>query len=44
MISSLATFANSVLAAALANNLARNAWSLLSQNRAYGLRTATAVG
>jgi transposase len=44
MISSLDTSANSVLAAALANKLARNAWSLLSQNRAYEPRTAAAVG
>jgi hypothetical protein len=44
MISCLATFANPVLAAALAIELAWIAWSVLSQNRTYEPRTAAAVG
>jgi transposase len=35
---------HNVLAAALANKLARIAWSVLSQNRVYEPRTAAAVG
>src|SRR3954470_8843823 len=35
---------HNVLAAALANKLARIAWSVLSQNRTYEPRTAAAAG
>ncbi|MBL0407569.1 IS110 family transposase, partial [Microvirga aerilata] len=35
---------HNVLAAALANKLARIAWSVLSQNRVYEPRTAVVVG
>jgi hypothetical protein len=35
---------HNVLAAALANKLARIAWSVLSQNRVYEPRTAAVVG
>jgi hypothetical protein len=35
---------HNVLAAALANKLARIAWSVLSQNRAYEPRAAAAAG
>jgi hypothetical protein len=35
---------HNVLAAALANKLARIAWSVLNQNRSYEPRTAAVMG